>query len=174
MQSVFADFNFTYNESLEPIEVRGYICQTRDDTNRIAYGRSVTCTKGSTRLEAMQVYSLGGIPLAAQDYYYVNEGIYFRANGLACRVSDGNAVCINGLSVENPGVVGGYTRTDGPREDLGIPVSTYNPYFEARELPAGYSVSSHGQTCLNDGTFLTCTNGRGKTFKANAQDFITL
>lgn len=178
VKSVFAEFNDNFGGSDAPVTIQGYICHSRNEDVKQREGRTVSCTKGNTRLEAMTHYPLGGIPVAEGNYLAQGDGIYFQSNGMGCGIYATGVDCQHGSKdpVKDGGTFKflGWDADSAPMSEGGGGNPGPNPYFEGPELPAGYAITAFGNTCMNDGTYLTCTNEAGKAFKANTEDFQVL
>lgn len=177
VQSIFADFNATFTSGdTSNYQIQGFTCHTRSPEDVSEEGRSVTCTQGGTRLEAMTVYPLGGIPVAHTSAYKSDKERFvfytfttdfaecgiggFEGYGIFCTgVSNGQPVQISVgesfMSAMNP---------NSPTVDTSAQVLSQLPSsYSGKYLPAGEVFTTNNGACLNAGDSLTCSY-RGRSF----------
>lgn len=177
VKSVFADFNAQFSGSSSDVMIQDYTCHSREADLITLEGRSVSCVKGDTRLEAMTVYPLGGIPVAEGNYLHRNDRVYFQANGMGCGIGADGTLCQHATPASEVFERGGvftfmsFGPTVAPNRTGGGGNPGPNPYFEGPQLGAGYSISAFGMSCMNDGSVLTCSDTSGKGFRGNGDDF---
>lgn len=176
VKQVFADFNAQFNNSTDTVNINGYQCHSYSPESTDQEGRTVSCTQGSTRLEAMTSYPLGGIPVAEGTVHSDEKGVYFKVGKLMCEVHEAGPGCMRPSADGRGGGVLefiGFDRTTGAPgiEQSGGGVGP-NPLYDGKQLPAGQVVTAYGSACKFDGTYLECQNPSGRGFKVNDTEFI--
>lgn len=175
VQQVFADFNAQFTGSTDPVNINGYTCNSYSEFATTFMGRTVTCEGKGNRLEAMTDYRLGGIPIGDPLPYSLTSltghfSITAQAHGVSCSFGEGNHfICVTpsggntNLTIrfdENGSIVQNTTKESTVVTDV-------------EPLPTGYSINTATASCLNDGTYLVCSNGTS-TFRFNATEFTEL
>ena len=174
VQQVFADFNAQFTGSTDPVNINGYTCQSYSQFETRALGRTVSCEGQGNRLEAMTSYHVGGIPLNEIKPYMMTSmtghfAMIAKAHGVSCSFGEGN-----GFYCSRPtsgGSEGFYWDENGNK----VVENKTEPSVESTsaDLPVGYSMNAETGSCLNDGTYLVCSNGT-TTFRFNATEFTEL
>lgn len=167
VQSIFADFNAAFaNGGATHHQIQGFACHTRSPEAVKKEGRSVTCTQGGTRLEAMTVYPLGGIPVADQDTYKATgeklDTVWFATDFGFCTMtylfraiecSDVTSPVRNDLEPLPLRI------TDTRRMHFLPKGNELRPSGTPAYLPKGHVINLNFSACLNEGHQVTCDNG---------------
>ena len=162
VQSIFADFNATFTSGdTSNYQIQGFTCHTRSLADVEREGRSVTCTQGGTRLEAMTVYPLGGVPVQNQATFTVqgsgNTMAWFATDFGYCSLSeaDDQVVCARtGSNVRETPIL--MTASQAPHHM--VTGGSY-PNGDPIPLPQGQVLTHFGSSCLNEGHQIRCNNG---------------
>lgn len=181
VQSIFADFNATFTSGdTSNYQIQGFTCHTRSPGDVEIEGRSVTCTQGGTRLEAMTQFGLGGVPVANPRVYVDGEyglGADFSTSFADCSMGgvdaygfgctyypDGKNPVSAGISLV---VLGNATPGPGARE-----LTQRSPRPGFVQLPVGQSFYYKNIACINNGESVTCISGeQGFTVTQNGHTF---
>ncbi len=162
VQSIFADFNTAFANGGAHHVIQGYSCTALTNPEIETSGRSVTCLQGGNRLEAMTVYPLGGIPVKHTGEYLVPDttGIaWFETDFGYCSMGNfnKNISCTRTKTTprSNPLVMDQSTPPHYLFTGGSYPSQGSSPIY----LPAGYTLTYSGMTCLNEGHQITCDNG---------------
>lgn len=177
VQQVFADFNAQFDPNNDNVNVTigNYVCNTYTLFGTQVEGRTVSCVGNGNRLEAMAHYTVGGIPVKSSMDYTLHSltghfSIVASANGVSCGFGEGNI-----LSCSRP--AGSQTETyifnsSSGQLDFKVDDRRWEPPA-VPQLGVGQSINTEAGSCLNDGTYLVCSNGT-KTIKINGSEFIEL
>ncbi|WP_237242567.1 hypothetical protein [Rothia nasimurium] len=175
VQSIFADFNTAFaNGRATHHQIQGFACHTRSPEDVSEEGRSVTCTQGGTRLEAMTFYPLGGIPVEDASSYKSSKYPYpyhiFRTGFADCEMGgfEGYAISCTGnsngqpvqVTVSQSGFIGQPVQTIGSYDKV---LDSLPPSNGGKYLPAGEVFAAYEGACLNNGDSVTCTY-KGRSF----------
>ncbi len=181
VQSIFADFNAAFaNGGATHHQIQGFACHTRSPGDVEIEGRSVTCTQGGTRLEAMTQFGLGGVPVANPRIYVDGEyglGADFSTSFADCSMGgvdaygfgctyypDGKNPVSAGIALQ---VLGNATPGPGTRE-----LAQRSPRPGFVQLPVGQSFYYKNIACINNGDSVTCVSGdQGFTVTQNGHTF---
>lgn len=177
VQQVFADFNAQFTGSSQQVDINGYLCRSYSTLESQFMGRTVTCKGKGNRLEAMTDYHVGGIPIDdALPHMSVSLTGHFaliaQAHGVSCNFSEGNHIlCVGPQAGANTF----QTATFAQDGSLSLDVSKQHlpSHDNITNLPVGYSINTEVGSCLNDGSYLVCSNGVS-SFKMNSSEFIEL
>lgn len=177
VQQVFADFNAQFTGSSQQVDINGYLCRSYSTLESQFMGRTVTCKGQGKRLEAMTDYHVGGIPIDdALPHMSVSLTGHFaliaQAHGVSCNFGEGQGVlCVGPQAGANTF----QTITFAQDGSLSLDVSKQHlpSHDNITNLPVGYSINTQVGSCLNDGTYLVCSNGVS-SFKMNSSEFIEL
>lgn len=174
VQSIFSDFNATFTSGdTSNYQIQGFTCHTRSLGDVEREGRSVTCSQGGTRLEAMTTYPLGGVPVKNQASYIGEQTggrmVWFATDFGYCMISNYSVGDVQCAFMGQGG--------SGPRDTPIVMTATEAPYHMATGgsyphgeplfLPQGQVLTQFGSACLNEGQQITCTNGT-YSFSVNA------
>ena len=175
VQSVFADFNATFTSGdTSNYQIQGFTCHTRSPEDVSEEGRSVTCTQGGTRLEAMTFYPLSGVPVEDVSSYKSSKYPYpyhvFRTGFADCEMGgfEGYAISCTGNSSGQPvrvkvsqsGFIGQPVQTIGTYDEV---LDSLPPSNGGKYLPAGEVFAAYEGACLNSGDSVTCSY-KGRSF----------
>lgn len=177
VQQVFADFNAQFTGSSQQVDINSYLCRSYSTLESQFMGRTVTCKGQGKRLEAMTDYHVGGIPIDdALPHMSVSLTGHFaliaQAHGVSCNFGEGQGVlCVGPQAGANTF----QTITFAQDGSLSLDVSKQHlpSHDNITNLPVGYSINTQVGSCLNDGSYLVCSNGVA-SFKMNSSEFIEL
>ncbi|WP_237209314.1 hypothetical protein [Rothia nasimurium] len=176
VQSIFADFNAAFAAGGSYHTIQGYSCFALDEQRITEEGRSVTCTQGETRLEAMTLYPLGGIPVENTSSYRNNTERFllytFTTDFAQCGMGgfEGYSIFCTGISDGQPVQVS-VGQSFMPAPDLSSQavdtsaqtLTQLPPSNSGKYLPKGEVFTTSDSVCLNSGDSVTCTY-KGRSF----------
>lgn len=176
VQQVFADFNAQFTGSSQQVDINGYLCRSYSTLESQFMGRTVTCKGKGNRLEAMTDYHVGGVPVDDAVPYMLRSltghfALTAQAHGVSCSFGEGNHFFCVGPQA-GAGTLQTATFNQNGALTLGITKDS-RPSTEVADLPVGYSINTEVGSCLNDGSYLVCSNGVA-SFKMNSSEFIEL
>lgn len=176
VQQVFADFNAQFTGSTQEVNINGYLCHSYSTFETQLMGRTVTCKGQGNRLEAMTDYHMGGVPIDDFQPYILRSltghvALTAQAHGVSCSFGEGNHFFCVGPQA-GAGTLQTATFNQNGALTLGITKDS-RPSTEVADLPVGYSINTEVGSCLNDGSYLVCSNGVA-SFKMNSSEFIEL
>lgn len=162
VQQTFLAFNQQFTGSTDPIAVGDYACRSHSSLESQAFGRTVSCQGKGNRLEAMTAYHVGGIPLGdhkpyMQFSYTGHASLGAQAHGVSCTFGEGTHMsCVDWDGGGNTNKV----LYSQPGQPFTVDTSKDHPATTSvAELPVGASLNTAAGSCLNDGTYLVCSNG---------------
>lgn len=177
VQQVFADYNaqFDPNNVDANVTIGNYVCNTYTVFGTQVEGRTVSCIGNGNRLEAMSHYLVGGVPVKSSMDYAVHSltghfSISASANGVSCGFGEGNILsCTRPSGSQTESYV--FNTSNGQ-----LDFQMYDRSWEPPAVPqlgVGQSINTAAGSCLNDGSYLVCSNGT-TTIKINGSELIEL
>ncbi|WP_237242568.1 hypothetical protein [Rothia nasimurium] len=168
VQSIFADFNTAFaNGGATHHQIQGFTCHTRSQEEVLSDSRSVTCTQGDTRLEAMTFYPLGGIPVQTPSAFKTSpKDVEFTTDTASCHIWSGTATHVScRLNYQGQKSVAGFSDTYRSRYDETYAQNAPSVIPEQSDtisrgtgkfLGVNETISEGSIACINHGQSVEC------------------
>ncbi len=182
VQSIFAEFNTTFTSGdTSNYQIQGFTCHTRSQKDVLDDARSVTCTQGGTRLEAMTYYPLGGIPVQTPAAYRTTpEDIVFTTDTMSCRIWSGTASHVScSLTYQGQPSEAVFSDTYISRSDDSFvrnapqirPAQSASITEQGKYLGVNETISEGSVACINHGQSVECAGEAYSGFIVSENSF---
>ncbi len=182
VQSIFAEFNATFTSGdTSNYQIQGFTCHTRSQKDVSDDARSVTCTQGGTRLEAMTYYPLGGIPVQTPAAYRTTpEDIVFKTDTMSCRIWSGTASHVScSLNYQGQPSEAVFSDTYISRSDDSFvrnapqirPAQSASITEQGKYLGVNETISEGSVACINHGQSVECAGEAYSGFIVSENSF---